>query len=113
MCAFAFPISASSSSEAELIAAMRATRWVISEGHRDFQVEIDVEIALSFLSGGINVARSEDIIEFKQLCFRKGVSFTHIFRERNRPAHYLAALHPARLCLGLLLTCCSVQSYRI
>ncbi|CAH9068827.1 unnamed protein product [Cuscuta epithymum] len=96
VCACAFPIVASSSLEAELIAAMRSTRWAIDEGYRGFQVEIDAEIALSLLSGGFNMARSDEIIEFRQICFRKGIYFRHIFREGNRAAHYLAAYHPAR-----------------
>ncbi|CAH9092688.1 unnamed protein product [Cuscuta europaea] len=71
-----------------------ASGGAILRYHRGELVEIDVEAVLSFLSDGFNVARSEEVVSFRQLCFRKGVRFRHIFREGNRPAHYLAALHP-------------------
>ncbi|CAH9079303.1 unnamed protein product [Cuscuta epithymum] len=97
VCATAFPLEALSSLEAELMALIKATTWAIHNGYDGFQVECDADEALDYISGRKFGRWKEDIVRFREISFRKGISFRHVLREGNEPAHLLAGFSPAHL----------------
>ncbi|CAH9096848.1 unnamed protein product [Cuscuta epithymum] len=95
--ATSFPLEASSSLEAELKVLIQATKMAIQDGFYNFQVESDAEGIIDYVSGKKHGRWTNDLVEFRQICFRKGIHFRHVFREGNGPAHLLASLSSAHL----------------
>ncbi|CAH9113191.1 unnamed protein product [Cuscuta epithymum] len=94
--ASSFPISASSSFEAELVAVLHATSWVISLGFRSFQVEIDAMEVLEYLQRSRIGRRRDEVNRLMELSEESDVSYSGVLREANWTAHYLASADMGR-----------------
>ncbi|CAH9082635.1 unnamed protein product [Cuscuta europaea] len=95
--AISFPLELPRSSlHAEMLAIFRATGWAIDEGYAGFQVESDADEIIDHISGRKSGPWRDELVDFRQMCFRKGMRFRHVLREGNEPAHLLVGLSVAQ-----------------
>ncbi|CAH9117536.1 unnamed protein product [Cuscuta europaea] len=94
--ALSFPIVASSCLEAELVSLILATVWTMEAGYSNLLVETDSTLALKYVVDGEQGRWGDAIQKMKILANRKGVSFSHVWRQGNWTAHFVAAQYPAQ-----------------
>ncbi|CAH9141052.1 unnamed protein product [Cuscuta epithymum] len=97
LAAISFPITASTSLEAEIIAIIIATRWAVESGYCDFQVETDATQVVSYFVQVAEGRWKTLFQEMKDYINRKGVSIGHALRESNWVAHHMSAAASAQL----------------
>ncbi|CAH9145906.1 unnamed protein product [Cuscuta epithymum] len=93
--AISFPVEARSVLEAERHTLYTAVSWAIGKGFRDFEVESDSLEVIRSIEDGLQTRRWRGL--FEQMRIWKAehhISFGHIFREQNWPAHYLSRCNP-------------------
>ncbi|CAH9117504.1 unnamed protein product [Cuscuta epithymum] len=92
-----FPIQAASPLEAELRAIFYALQWVIQVGFVKLHVESDCREAILILLGKEARFWKEEFQAILLNLGNKAISFGHVKREGNWPAHYLAKEKSAQL----------------
>ncbi|CAH9076574.1 unnamed protein product [Cuscuta epithymum] len=91
-----FPISASSAMEAELVVAHYSVSWAIEKGYRKFEIEMDSKLVIDAILGDDLEGRWKRVIhDLRRWMVGNHLSFRHVLREINWPAHYLSKLNLA------------------
>ncbi|CAH9085761.1 unnamed protein product [Cuscuta epithymum] len=95
--AICFNILADSSEEAELKALVYASEVAMEKGYTEFQVETDAACSISVLEAGLG--RYTWLNLFVRRAKEMGLTFCHVYREGNEPAHLLAGrqIFPAEM----------------
>ncbi|CAH9083497.1 unnamed protein product [Cuscuta europaea] len=89
-----FPISATSAFEAEFFAHYKSVSWAIDNGYQSFEPESDSHEVMKAIEDTNLAGRWKKMaLELRRWMAENGISFRHVLRDVNWPAHFMSILY--------------------